>query len=325
MFLMVPVVRAAAVSVLLLMSATGCKGSDEKQASSAAIDPQASEQIVSQEDDLLARRDALFNMRRDLQQERETLAQQREVIREQGGDTAEIDEKSLELLEREGTLVAQEQDLNEKYEQILAQRRAMMAALSTGGPVDDVSAREASLAARERTVASREDRLGQREAALAQREESLASKWKDSCSVSAPPTVVQMVDAKGSKYSKRDVEPLLGKARSAMSKKGILASDLPPEAQALEGEATKAMAEGDYGRARFAADQLLRTVRGMKIDKAFIAAKIGRLNGQMKGKGVGGDKRERVDKLFREATSLYGDANFAAANARLNTIYGEIR
>jgi hypothetical protein len=309
----------------LIALGAGC-GSDKKaEEGSSPISLEATEQIASEEDDLLARRDALFNMRRDLQDKRETLAKKREELKAGGGDTAEVDRQARELLAREGKLVEEEREWNRQFAELQKQRQAMMASFSTGGPAGGEKSKEAAVAARERAVAMREERIGKREAALAKREEDLATKWKDSCVLGAPQTIVKTVDIKGSKYTKKDVEPLLGKARRAMSKKGVLSSDLPAQAQGLEREATKAMAEGDYGRARFAADQLVRTVRGIRIDKAFIAAKIGRLNGAIKGKSLSGAKQKSVDSLFREATALYGDAKFSRANRRLNSIYSEIR
>ena len=69
----------------------------------------------------------------------------------------------------------------------------------------------------------------------------------------APPTtIIQTVDAKGSQYTKKDVEPLLSKARSEMAKKGLLRSDLPPAAQGLEKEATDAMKKLIQSKARVA-------------------------------------------------------------------------
>ena len=136
---------------------------------------------------------------------------------------------------------------------------------------------------------------------------------------------MQQVDgSKGSKYTKRDVEPVLQKARRKMNDKGMLPTDLPSPAQALEQEAVAAMKDGDYGKAKFAADQLYATVDSMKIDKAFISAKIGRLNAAMKGKSLDGDCKKEADALFRGATSDYGDGRFPSANGKLNKIYALI-
>ena len=161
--------------------------------------------------------------------------------------------------------------------------------------------------------------------ALAEREKAQARREKETCGVGTTTTIVQQVDgSKGSKYTKRDVEPVLQKARRKMNDKGMLPTDLPSPAQALEQEAVAAMKDGDYGKAKFAADELYATVDSMKIDKAFISAKIGRLNAAMKGKSLDGDRKKEADALFRGATSDYGDGRFPSANGKLNKIYALI-
>lgn len=248
---------------------------------------------------LLARRDEILRERKRLGERRAALTAQRE----QGKLTAAEEEA---FRADEAKLERSEDD----YMQL-------MATVATSG--QDVARREAGLALRESSVARREERVAEREAQLAAREKAQAQRERETCATTV--TVPTYVPAPGSKYSKRDVEPVLQKARRKMAEHGILASDLPPPAQALEREATQAMAEGDYGRAKFAADQLYATIGSLRIDRAFIAAKIGRLNGSMKGK----TPTSEVQDLFREATADYGDGRFAAANTRLNKIYGLIR
>ena len=206
---------------------------------------------------------------------------------------------------------------------MLSERRAMLAALSASASgAGGMAARESAVAAREKDVARREQKLAEREAALEQRAEGLADKWKDSCGKAT--TIVETVDAKGSKYTKHDVDPLLARARSEMNHKGILQFDLPDPARGLESEATQAMAKGDYGRAHFAATQLYGTVRSMRVDKSFISDKIRRLNANIKGKKLTESQRSSVEHLFRAATASYGDGKFGSANRQLNKIYATL-
>jgi hypothetical protein len=314
--IMTRVSRARILASWLAIAAVSCKG-DEEGSAKVAIAGQ--EKISAQEDDLLKRRDALLATRLELRSKRAELAEKRKAIKAEGGDTSGVDEEAQKLLEEENDLVGQEQDLNAKLDAVLSERRAMVSALSTGGGVD-VAGREAGVAAREKDLARREQRVAEREAALSSREESLASKWKDSCATGGTTTIVQTLDVKGSKYTKKDVEPLLDKAHAEMRQKGILKSDLPDPAQNLDNSATEAMAKGDYAQARFAASQLLATVRTMRIDKPFIAAKIGRLNAIMKGKSLS----PQVEQLFREATEEVADGKFVSANKKLNSIYSKI-
>ena len=63
----------------------------------------------------------------------------------------------------------------------------------------------------------------------------------------------------------------------------------------------------------------------LKIDKAFIQAKIGRLSAAMKGTTLDDKTQGKVDELFKQATSAYGDGKFSRANRQLNEIWALIR
>lgn len=306
---------------------SGCKGEAGEAAASSAV-AEDSKKVAAEEEDLLARRDSLFSSRKELRAKRKELDAEHQRIIAAGGDTTEVIKKKEELAVEEAGLSEKETELNAKLDELLAQRRAITQALVSSGSdkTARIAAREAGMSERERALALREERVSRREASLADRERELARFKIEKCGGSATPTtIIQTVDAKGSKYTKRDVEPVLKRARREMSKKGILRSDLPAAAQGLEKEATGAMGEGDYGRARFAAAQLLATVRSTKINRGFVSAKIGRLSSAMKGKTLGSSKQKQVDKLFREATANYGDGRFGSANRRLNKIYAMIR
>ncbi len=320
-----------AVCALLLGSSSavsGCKG-DEKGASKEAVKKvaAASTQMTAEEDDILARRDALFKARNQILTRRTQLRVKYDAVRAAGGDTSDLDAKAQALVSEESKLISNEASLNKKYEAIIAQRRKMMTSLQSGtGPAAQLAGREAGIASREKSLARRESRVAEREQTLAKREAGLAKREKETCGVGAPTTIIRTVASpRGAKYSKRDVEPLLKKARRRMSRKGILRSDLSAPAQGLEREATKAMREADYGRARFAAAQLVATVNSIRIGKAFIAAKIGRLSQRMKGKKLSASKRKEVDRLFNGAIAAHGDGRFSRANRNLNRIYAAIR
>jgi hypothetical protein len=310
------------VGVLLCAGLSACNGDDKEGAGGAGIDPALSEELAASEDDLLGRRDALFNMRQGISDKRAALDRQRAEVQAAGGDTTEIDKEAQALIAEEASVRTQESELNQTTRELFTQLRELQgASAGGGGPEAKLTMRESGMAGRERQLARRESELGSREAALAKREEGLASKWKDSCAGALPTTIIRTVDTKGSSYTKKDVEPLLTKARRVMSKKGLLKSDLPDQAKGLEKEANQGMKDGDYGRARLAASQLLGTVNAIKINKGFIAAKIARLNQRIGGKSLS----SKSESLFREATSSYGDAKFSSANGKLNKIYSSLR
>lgn len=314
---LLPVIAVLALAVL------GCGEDGTKQQSPGEV--AAADELDSEQSSVLARRDALLKMRRQLGEKREALAEKRREIRASGGDISVLDEQASELRDREQELAQEEASLAAKIEALLEERRAMTQALAAG---DDeaarMAARESGLAQRERALARRESDIARREATLAEREQALAAREENMCG-GAPTTIVKTVQPEGSHYTRRDVDPLLKRARRRMSQKGLLRSDLPAPAQGLEREATRAMAKGNYGRARFAAAQLVDSVDSVRVDKGFIAAKIRRLNNAIRGVKLSAKKQARVDELFRDATAAYGDGEFAGANRKLNRIYAALK
>jgi hypothetical protein len=293
------------------LAAGGCKDDGGKRP--PVVDP-------SLEQRLIARRDALLRNRDDLQAEKDKLAAERERIVSEGGDTTEVDRRAEDLETREAALSSEESQL---VGQLVDERAALMAAVQTG---NDASARatfrEQAAAAREKTVATREEKVAAREAALALREKVLAERERDTCGAGTPTTIIQTIDAKGSKYTKKDVEPVLTRTRSVMGSRGILAADLPAPVRDLEKEATDAMADADYGRAYLAAQQLWKTVSSLAIDRPFIQAKSARISGLVKSKKLDGAVQTQVDGWFTEATGLFVDGDYKGANKRLNLIWG---
>jgi hypothetical protein len=309
--------------VAVLAGGVGCK-SDEGGGKAVSADVTGRMQkLQAEEGDVLSRRADLARERKKVQADRAALAEKRKQVLEAGGDVKAVDQEEQELLTRETELDKQEQQLNGKIETLLANYQEMSLAASGG---DAMARRETSVAVREKDLARREEALGRREAELAARERGQAQREKETCGTGTVTTIVQAAPLpKGAKYNKRDVEPVLRKARKKMSEKGLLHSDLPAPAQALEKEATSAMADGDFGKAKFAADQLYATVESMRVDKSFVVGKINRLNALVKSKQLAEDNRKEVDDLFRGATGDYGDGKFTAANSKLNKIYALIR
>lgn len=303
---------------LLIGGPSACKDDSEGQADPALKDK--TEALAGDEEGLLQRRDTLLNSRRKLREKRKALAAERLRVIERGGDTSEVDKKQAALVKEEEELGQEETQFNDEFTKFLAEQRGVLADIASRG--DDsarIAVREGSMASRERAVAGREARLAERERELARREAALAKREKETCGVAAAPTIVTAPPPGGTRYRKKDVDPLLRKARRDMSKKGILRSDLPAPAQGLEKEATKAMKKGDYGSAHFAARQLVATIGSTRIDRAFIQAKFNRLSARMKDAKPKNEKK--VNKLFKEATKYYGDGKYSRANKRLNQIY----
>jgi hypothetical protein len=293
----------------------------------------ADRRIAKEEDDLLT-------MRGGLQRERATLRDKRAEIQSKRMSLPENDTQGREELEKEesklanleASLVQQEVGLNQKLQSLLDEKGGLVDRLAkdkTGSSRDVVATRrEYGVALREKDMARREAELARRENALATREQALAERQAKGCPKVATvvQTVVPAAPARGGgeSYSRKDVEPVYKAALAAMQTKGILTADLPGGVDRLVTEVRHSVSKNDFVRAKYAADQLLATVRGMKVDREFIGAKIGRLNSAMRTSRPTGDNKAKVAALFQQATAAYGDGRFIEANRQLNRIYGII-
>lgn len=304
--------RIAGILIITITASVlaGCKGKSSD--ANAAPDPAA----LKAQQELMAKRDELMAQQKKLEGERDKIDEEIKAVSATGGDTSELAKKKAAI---ETQLQGQSTDLTSltsKLDQVVA----------TSGNAANVATREAAMATREKSVAGREKDLSDRERQLAQREAALAQREKETCSVAAAPMIIQQVPApKGDKYTRRDIEPLLGKARAIMQKKGILAGDLPAQVQGLEGEATRGMADGDWGKAYLAAAQLAATIDAVKIDRSFISTKYARLQSRVKSAKLDENVRKQLTDGMQEVLQKYGDGDFGAANKRLNQLFGVVR
>jgi len=296
--------RVARIVVWLGLAgaAAGCKSSGDV---GTAPDPAAEKA----QQDLLRRRDALIAQRERLEGERQKVVDQIQQVAATGGDTKE-------LAKQRDALTAQIDGQSAELGQMSDKISTLSSKLDSAAAI---AVREDKIAQREARIGSREAQISERERAIAQREAQLAQREKETCSAS--PMIIQQAPARADgKYGKADVQPLLARARAAMARKGIVVADLPGPAQNLEGESTRAMAEGDWGKAYFAAAQLVATVEAAKIDRAFIQAKTARLSAQVKASRLDESTNQQLAGVLSDVMQKYNDGNFAAANQRLNQL-----
>jgi hypothetical protein len=294
------------VLLWLAIAAGACKSNSD---ASNVPDPAA----VKAQQDLVRRRDALLEQRERLEGERQKIVEQIQRTEASGGDTKDLAKKRDDLTAQIDGQSAELGQMSDKIENLSSK-------LDTAAAI---AQREDKVAQREARIGAREAQLGERERTLAGREERLAQREKETCS--AAPMIVQAPAKADGKYTKADVQPLLARARATMLKKGILLADLPGPAQGLEGESTKAMAEGDWGKAYFAAAQLVATVDTVKIDRAFIQAKTVRLSNQVKASKVDEATNQQLVNALSDVMQKYNDGNFVAANQRLNQIATQLK
>jgi len=290
--------------IVWLSLAVGTAGCKDRSEASAAPDPAA----LKAQQELLKRRDALLEQRQRLELQRSLVVAQIQKAEASGSDTKDLARQRDDLTAQiDGQSVE------------LGQMSDKLSSLSTKlDSAAEIAVREDRIAQREARIASREAAIGDRERTLASREEKLAQREKDTCGT-ATPLIVQATRPDG-KYGKADVQPLLARARATMTKKGVLVADLPGPAQGLETESTRAMADGDWGKAYFAAAQLVAMVDAVKIDRAFIQAKTARLSNQIKATRPDDATNQQLTSTLADVMQKYNDGNFAAANVRLNQL-----
>ena len=293
---------------LALAVGPGCKAKSE---ATNAPDPAA----LKAQQELIARRDALLAQRQKLAGERDKLSEEIQAVEAKGGDTTELTKKKADLEQQMQGQDAELDTIRTNVETTLAKIAA------AGDAAAGLATREANMGSREERVAKRESQLADRERALASRESQLAQREKETCGVAAP-MIIQQVAAppKGGNYTRKEIEPLLRTARQTMQKKGILAGDLGP-AGSLESDATKAMADGDWGKAYLAAAQLAATVEAIKIDRNFVSAKHNRLQQRVKNGKLDEPTSAALTEGMKAVVQKYGDGDFAAANKKLNELW----
>lgn len=282
----------------------GCKD----KAGRASPDPAA----LKAQQALIARRDAMLASRKQTQDERKRVQEEILKVVQAGGDASEMQRKLDEL----------DSQLEVQNNQLADELAVMSSKLASIAVATDQTA---GMASREAEVGTREDRLSQREERVAQREAKVAEREREALRACAAPTttiVQQVPPPKGGTYTRKEIEGFLGRARATMGKRGLLPSDLPAHVQGLEREATAAIADGDMTKAYLAATQLTGSIDAVKIDGAFVKAKIGRLQSRITAKG--GKLDEATNKSMGagigDVMQKWGDGDYARANAKLNQL-----
>jgi len=288
---------------------------------------QEDQQLQKNEGELIGQRGVLQRERKKLADARAEIVDRREKLGHDSAGQAALDEEEKKLMVRETELSDQETQVNSKLDELLKMRTDLvqkatsaMASAPGADPLERAARREQGVAGREKEMAKREAELAEREKTLAERERVLARREKETCgAVTMVPQKIEL--PKGLHYSSHDVEPIYRKALKLMDERGILSSDLPPGSSHLVDDTREAMKKADFVRAKYDADQLLATVEEIKIDRAFISAKMARLASAMHGRKLEGDKRRDVEGLFQDATANYGDGKFPQANAKINRLF----
>lgn len=292
--------RIAGLLLVVAVLAGGC--SNKGDAASASPDPAA----LKAQQDLVARRDALLAERKKLETQRDAIETEIKDVSSKNGDTTDLVKKRTEIETKIQNQVTEVSSVDGKIDQLIA---------TTG----NVTGRETALALREKDLAAREAAFAARQAEWIKLQDSAAARWKEQCNTGAAPMIVLPPPSKGGNYGRSDVDQAFGRAKTIMRQKGLLASDLGPGAS-LEGEAQAAMAKSEWATAYQAAVQLARYAEAIKVDRAFISAKMARLSARVKQTKPDEALQKQLDAGLNDIGNLFLAGNFGAANARLNQL-----
>ncbi len=292
-------------------------------------------QLQLSQEELLKRRGALIRQRDKIKQQKAALEAEKKALAASDPSAAKaLEVKEQELTKKERDLLSQEQDVTNRLNDLLKKRTdllakataALSASASAGAP--PVAKREHAVALREKDLARRELELSKREAALAKREASIAKRERElakGCAAFASPSIVMPKITmpsipSGRKYTKADVQSVLGRAARYLASKGLSVSDLPAPLLVHRNAAIKAMKKKRYAEAKQYADAFLITIRKIKLDRYFLQQKVRRLNALAQRKHLSKNQQDKVNKLLAQAMMAYNNGKFKTANRKLNQI-----
>lgn len=292
----------------VVSAAAGCKnkGAD----ANAAPDPAA----VKAQQELVARREALLAEQKKMQEESKVLEVKIEEAKQRGEAVDELAKKKEELDKK---IQGSETELDTTADQLTNLTSKLDAAAG-------VAAREARVAEREARIALREKEFADSLKSFAKTQDESARRWQEQCSSGAPMIIQQVAPPKGGNYSRKEVDTMMSRARGAMAKKGLISSDLGPQAS-LESEVTKAMQDSDFARAFILANQLVQTIDAIQVNRTFINAKYQRLHTRVKSAKVDEPTQAKLTAGMQEVMQKYGDGDFTSANRRINQLWGDLK
>ena len=277
--------------------------------------------------DLAARRDILLATRKKLSDDKVKIEAEIKTVEASGGDASGLKKKLSDVTEQQSEMLAgQISELSAKVDGIA---RAG-AGGGGGGDAQSNAALQAEVTRLEGLITKLEAAMragnaggggGEVDTKLLAQMTALSEKCGNS---SGPAVVVQAAAPKGANYTRAEVEPLLSKARANMSKKGLMPSDLPGQAQGLESEATKAMADADWGRAYLAAAQLSGNVDAIKVDRDFVRNKMLRLNARVSSAKLSESANAAMSAGLQEVSDKYTSGDFAGANRKINLMFASL-
>lgn len=277
--------------------------------------------VVEADKSKLQNEERLLDAKRvNLESDRQRLAAAEEELRQRKAQVGRADadarrrveEEEAELAARSREIAGRAASLEAEHKELARQKDALLARIASGvAPAGD-AARERSLAAREAAIAAREAEIAVRETALAAREADVARR--------EPRPLVVPGEPGPAALSPRELESRHRAVLADMDRRGILVSDLPPEAQAHNRDIYEARKAGDWPRATLLVERLSAAAAQVKVDRALLERKMARLAEMRQGTRLASDVKAEVERLFESVTRQYNDNQYEKANKDMNRI-----
>jgi hypothetical protein len=262
--------------------------------------------------------------RRELEQQEKALHEREESLQQ---DKQKLDGRIADLAK--GLKAAADAEQRHHLEDELRRQKDLQGQI--GVQVSALTAQKNEVAARKLAIdpsfnrdtllAAREAKLAERESLMARGERDLAERLKDvSLREKAVAAFERQVPAEHRLPKAGAVETKHRKLLAELDTRGILVSDLPPEAQPLNSQIYLARRQGDFARASDLLTDLAAALAKFKVDQKFVEQKIGRLQGARGAAKLSDPQRQEVEKLLRDVTASYSDGKYDQANKGLNRI-----
>jgi hypothetical protein len=303
---------------------------------------QADHSRVQHDVDVLeAQRQAFANERARLEQAHAAIVEKIAALGSPDVPTRNVLEAAQRLLaEQERVLTERAAVLDRERGRLEREDRELAARLGKqprgGGPHPP-----ASLGQREQDIVAREKALAERELGLARREEAVAGREAEATRTLGEATraltalqaglgsalhagAAAAAEAKTASAASAasSVGDLDARLRADMDARGLLTADLPAPLRKLAADAAAAIGRKDFKAAQAALARLQPPLQAMRVDQAFVTAKMKRINQQLlKAQPKLDDGRQaRVRALLGEVNEAFNDGHFDRANRKINEL-----
>lgn len=286
---------------------------------------------------ILEEEQRLQDKRKTVQAEAATLEGQREALKKQLASLSKKDKKSRAKLEAEEKRLAGEErrmrqrlksfeDERSKLEEEKTRLLERISALAgTKGGLSGGGVGRADMQRLTRNVSLLQKDVDKLNTDSAKRHDEMMSMLRDIAKSGGTRTVVISAPAapSGGTISKRQVEKVRSQSKSKMRAKGILVADLPPAARDHEKSGISAMSSKDYSAAHDSFRRFASIIEGIRIDQAFVQAKMTRINRSYNEKvnKLDSNKHARLQKLLDAVSDSFSDGRYDRANKKINQIY----